>query len=236
VGRGEKIDIRKFKYPANALAAESAEGNVEDETVKKINIIIKADFLGSAEAIEESFAKINQAKVKIKIIHKGLGNITEGDIKRAEAAKAVIVGFNIKIPPVMEELAREKNVEIKTYNIIYNLLNDIKIKMQAILGIQIKRVDIGKLKILAVFRTEKNSQIIGGKVIEGRAEANSLLEIARGQEKIGTGKLTRLQAGKQDVSSVECSQECGLQIEGKPIAQKGDLVLLYKEVEVADNI
>ncbi len=229
VSEGKKIKHKKLK----ALKKEPLIKVVsDDDKAKKINLIIKSDVLGSAEAIEESLAKISTDKVKVNIIHKGLGNITDGDIKRAEASNAIIVGFNVKLPHLVEDLAREKNIEVKLYQIIYDLINDIQKKMEEMVEPEYKRVDLGKVQIMAVFRKEPKMQIIGGKVIEGRAEIDSEVEIIRKNEFIDSGKITRLQSGKQDVSFVEEGQECGLQYEGDPVIQVGDVLHFYKKEKI----
>ena len=237
VGQGDKIKHKKIKGITQPTIATQDEAPEEDENItKKINLIIKSDVLGLAEAIEEALEKINTAEVKVKIIHKGLGNITDGDIKKAEAAKAQIIGFNIKIPTIIEELAREKNINVKIYHIIYDLINDVKEQMQKILEPAIKRVELGKLNVSTVFRTEKNGQIVGGKVIAGKIEADSLIEVMYEQEVRENGKLIKLQSGKQDVNLVEVGQECGIQYEGKPIIQKGDILHFYKEEKIVKKI
>jgi len=231
VGEGKKIKRKKTKILTKITTAAKTEKEIEEEeNIKKINIVIKSDVFGSAEAIEESLEKINIPEVKVKIIHKGLGNITDGDIKRAEASGAKIIGFNVKTPPIIEELSREKNITIKLYNIIYDLINDIKKEMILLVEPKSKRVDLGKIKVLAIFRTEKNSQIIGGKIINGIAETGAQIEILRKKNLIGMGKLTKLQSGKQDVSTVDINQECGLQYEGKETIEVGDILMLHKEV------
>ncbi|MCX6795956.1 MAG: translation initiation factor IF-2, partial [Candidatus Falkowbacteria bacterium] len=230
VGEGERMKFKKDFKGCPPTEIELASDN--EEMAKKINIIIKSDVLGSAEAIEESLEKINTKEVKIKIIHKGLGNITENDLKRAEAANAMILGFNVKLVPVMEEQAREKNIEIRLYNIIYNLINDLKDKIQTLTGPKYKRVDLGELKVLAIFRTDKKSQIVGGKVISGRIESNAIVEVVRNQEVIAQGKIARLQAGKQDINLVDEGQECGIQYEGEPLIKTNDLLRAYKEIEI----
>lgn len=233
VGAGEKIKFKNIKSStATGAMNQSASIADNDENVKKINVIIKSDVLGSAEAIEESLMKINSKEVKVKIIHKGLGNISDGDIKRAEASKSSILGFNVKMPPNIEELAREKNIEVKMYNIIYDLINDIKDQLKQMTSPIYKRHDLGELKVLAVFRTEKNNQIIGGKVVSGKIENNTSVEVLQNKEVAGVGKIIRLQSGKQDISTVDESQECGLQYEGEPIIKAGDILRVYKEVEI----
>ena len=192
--------------------------------------------MGSAEAIEESLMKINTDMAQTKIIFKGLGNIAEGDIKRAEAANGKIIGFNVKTPPAMEELAREKNISIKSYSIIYDLINDIKEEMQKIVEPTFTRVDLGKLKVLAIFRTDKGGQILGGKIIEGKAEKKSLVDIYRDKEFIGSGELIGLQSGKQDVNICETDEECGLQFKGSGIIQEGDVLHFHKQEKIISKI
>lgn len=230
VGEGEKIKIKKIASKAHSDRMSSG-GEIEDDSLK-INLIIKADFLGSAEAIEESLMKINTKKIKVKIIQKGLGNIGEGDIKRAEDSNAQIVGFNVKLQPQVEDLIRETGTKINIFSIIYDLIKYVKAEMKNIYKPEIVRRDIGKLKVLAIFRTENSSQIIGGKVIDGKIEANSSLEIWRGDSFIDKGKIDKLQSGKQDVNSVEAGQECGIRYEGRPVIEVGDTLSFYKEEEV----
>lgn len=231
VGEGEKIKMKKIAAKSKAdRQTVSTSDNVDDNSLK-LNLIIKADFLGSAEAIEESLMKVNTKKIKVKIIHKGLGNIGEGDIKRAEDSNAQIIGFNVRLQPQTEDLVREKNIKINIFSIIYDLIKYVKLEMKNIYKPQIIRKDLGRLKVLAIFRTENNAQIVGGKVIEGLIESNSLLEIWRDDSFIDKGKIDKLQSGKQDVNVVENGQECGLRYEGKPLIQIGDVLHLYKEEE-----
>jgi translation initiation factor IF-2 len=232
VGAGEKIKFKKIDFKSGSNNAEAAAVGSDEETAKKINVIIKSDVLGSAEAIDESLEKINTKDVKIKIIHKGLGNITDGDIKRAEAANGIILGFNVKLVPAMEEAAREKNIEIRLYNIIYNLINDLKEKIQVLTGPKYKRIDLGELKVLAIFRSDKKMQIIGGKVLSGKIENNAIVEVVHEKDIIAQGKITRLQAGKQDANIVDVDQECGIQYEGEPLIKTGDILRAFKEAEI----
>jgi len=231
VGIGEKVKTRKMGNTGISISQQSDKE--ESENFKKINLIIKSDVLGSAEAIEESLEKINTAEVKVKIIHKGLGNITDGDIKKAEAVHAKIIGFNVKFPTNMEIVAREKNIEVKLYSIIYNLLNDIQAEMKKLETPKYQRVEIGRLKVLKVFKSEKGTQIIGGRVeMGGRVENGAFFDIINNKENIGDGKITQLQAGRMDVKEVDENQECGLQIEGKVLVTEGDMLNIYKQEEL----
>lgn len=233
VGKGEKGNLKKYKNRGSMGQAASGEnGDNKDQPAKKINLIIKSDVLGTAEAIEESLEKINSKEISVKIIHNGLGNISDGDLKRAEATNGIILGFNVKIPPVIEEFAREKNIDIRLYSIIYDLINDIKKEMDKIIEPTIERNLIGSIKVLAIFRTDKEEQIIGGKVFEGRAEPSTSVEVMRNDEFIVDGKITRLQAGKQDINIAEKGEECGLQITAKPMVKEGDIIKIFKEERI----
>ncbi len=236
VGDGDKIKFKNYKGADVCHTAAPEQNGEENDQAAKINIVIKSDVLGSAEAIEESLEKINTKEVMVNIIHKGLGNITDGDIKRAEASDALIVGFNVKLLSTMEEVAREKNVEVKLYSIIYDLINDIKERMQSAISPVVNRLDLGRLVVVAIFRTEKKVQILGGKVKKGRIENNVLVEILRNKEIIGEGKITSLQAGKQEVSQVEKGEECGLQLKSNVTVEENDILQFYKNEETISKL
>ncbi len=238
VGEGEKVKIKKIKTSSQATDVipiiNTEEG--KDDKTPKVNVIIKTDFLGSAEAIEESLLKLNNEKVKVKIISKGLGYITEGDIKRAEDSGAKILGFNVRLSPAVETLIREKQVTVQIFSIIYDLIKYVKEEMQLLVKPEINRIELGRLKVLAVFRTENNSQILGGKVLDGVIKNNSLIDVKRGDDYIISGRLTRLQSGKQDVDEVEKDQEAGLRYEGEPMVQADDILQIYREERVVDKM
>jgi len=227
VGQGEKVKINKVNSQSRA-AAKPKEEKKETTGLKSINLLIKSDVLGSGEAIEGSLAKIETPEIKINIINKGLGNITEGDVTRADASKAKLIGFNVKVTPLAAKLARETKVVIKNYKIIYELINDLKAEVASLIELEMERVDTGRLKVLAIFRTEKTGQIVGGRVIDGQIEAKAIIEVKREKETIAEGKLIKLQAGKQDVNIVETNQECGISYEGKPVIKIDDILQFYK--------
>jgi translation initiation factor IF-2 len=237
VGSGERIKNRKLKSRnSSGLGGRSTGSDEENDKVKRLNLVIKADVLGSAEAIEESLEKINTEKVKVKILYKGLGNITEGDLQKADSSETLILGFNVKTPPNLEETIREKDVNVKNFSIIYDLIEYVKEEMKKLLEPNIVKKESGRIKILAIFRTEHGKQILGGKVIEGEPESDSLAEIFRDKTSLGVGRVVKLQSGKQDVNKLESNQECGIQYEGKIIVQEGDIISLYREVEEANEM
>lgn len=229
VGEGIKVKNKKIRVSAHGRNSITMNTNDDNENVSKLNVIIKSDVLGSAEAIEESLLKENTEKVKIKVLNKTLGNVTESDIKRAEDSNALVLAFNVKINSEIKESIREKEVKVKEFSIIYDLIEYVKEEMKELIVEDIVRRDIGKIEVLAVFRTESKSQIIGGKIIEGGAENNSMVEVLSKDEFKTDGKITQLQSGKQNVEKLEKGEECGLYYEGKPVVVVGDILQLYKK-------
>jgi translation initiation factor IF-2 len=232
VGEGERLKGKIEKVSQNRSIIQMKNENEDEGGIKKFNLIIKSDVLGSAEAIEESLMKINTEEVKVKILNKSLGNIIEGDIARAEGSNAEIIGFNVKISPAIEALIREKSVRVHTFNIIYDLIDYVQKEMKKLIVPKFQRADIGRVKVLKIFRTENKSQIVGGKVLDGQAKNNVRVEIMRNKIMVAQGKITKLQAGKMDMPTVDINQECGLQYEGKPVIQEGDILQFFEEKEM----
>ncbi len=204
--------------------------SIDDESgVKFINLIIKADVLGSVEAIIESLAKLETDKIKIKIVGKGLGIITETDVLKAEATGSKILGFHVKPANMVISLARDKNIEIKSYEVIYHLIEDIQKEIFDLKVKDIVRKLIGKLAVLKVFRKETKSMIIGGRVEDGTITPCEIVIVTRDGKAISSGIVKRIEAGKQLTDKVATGQECGLSFEGSPIIEEGDVLEFYEE-------
>ncbi|HOE80885.1 MAG TPA: translation initiation factor IF-2 [bacterium] len=230
--RGDKT--RTVAKKQNQAITKIQDNNSFQGTV--INLLIKTDVYGSGEAIEDSLLKLNNEEIAVRIIYRGLGNITEGDVIRAAANQARIIGFNVGVSAQVEDLAREKEVVIERYQIIYDLINKVRQDMQALMKPEIRRIDLGQVKILAIFKQGGAVQIVGGKVIEGNISRDNLLEIIRNGETIGQGKLTQLQAGRQEVKDVAINQECGLQIESPNALNVGDILQIYREEQIFKKV
>lgn len=209
----------------------------EEAGVKSINLIIKADTLSSAEAIGESLEKINLPEdFKIKIVSKGLGNVTEVDILKGEATEAMVLAFHVKAAPGAEDLAREKKVSLKFYTIIYKLIEDIEEIINQLLEPEIRIMETAKLKILAVFKTDRDGMIVGGKVLSGKITPDNKIRVIKNGQKAAEGKILKLQINKQDVNEAVEGQEAGIQYEGKPIINQGDILEFYKEEKIARHL
>ena len=153
-----------------------------------------------------------------------------------ENSKTIIVGFNIKLATVVDSMAKEKNVSIELFYVIYSLLDYVKKIVKEMVGTQIIEKEIARLSVVEIFKTEKKSMIIGGKVLSGKAEKSEKVEVWRDNNKIGEGKIESLQSGKQEVSFVEQGQEFGILFAGNPIVNTGDEIIVYKKEEIIPEI
>jgi len=221
------IKSRKISQQKDMSAFFAGQSEEAGDKIKTINLIIKADVLGSLEAIIESLAKKETPEVKIKIVGKGLGIITEADIAKAEATGAEVIGFKVKPQITVQNLARDKNVAIKLYDVIYHLIEYVEEKLKLARTQEVKQKLLGKLEVIRIFRKETGNMIVGGKVIEGEIKATDTAIVIRGGEAIGVGKIPRMEAFRKAVEHVAEGQECGLTFEGKPVIEEHDIIEFY---------
>ncbi|MEK7167751.1 MAG: translation initiation factor IF-2 [Patescibacteria group bacterium] len=198
---------------------------------KALNFIIKADVLGSLGAIVESLAKLETKEIKIKIVSKGLGMITEADVLKAETTKAKIIGFHVKPTPNVSDLARDKGVVIDYYEVIYHLIESVQKDMADMKEEEVKKELIGKLEILKVFRKENKNMIVGGRVQEGQIKVCDTGIVTRDGKPVSSGKIVRVECAKQVVDKAVSGSECGVGFEGKPVIEPGDILEFYQAVE-----
>ncbi len=221
---------KKLKYLVNHSSVKSKITSYEEEEeFNTLNLIIKSDVLGSAEAIEESLYKIKIPQARIKVLKKGLGQITEDDIMKAEASKALILGFHIKENKQINNLANEQSVEILYFDIIYKLIEEIEVRLKNIKVQKIVHKSLGRLKVLAIFNTKKDSMVIGGKVIEGKVSKDAKIKVWHNNEMEALGEIINLQAAKENVKEVIEGNEAGIEFKGDPIIQEGDILEFFEE-------
>ncbi|MBI4598725.1 translation initiation factor IF-2 [Candidatus Uhrbacteria bacterium] len=220
-------EVAAIKHGAPSSHAETGE----EEGKKKhfIPLIIRADVLGSLEAILGMFDTLQHEEVGVQVVAKGLGNITESDISTAEATKAKILGFNVRPTTTAEELAREKEVDIRQYSVIYKLFEDLLADLQKLLPSETFITELGHAEILANFRKMDEGWIVGAKVREGKFKAKAKLRILRGTEIIGEGEVITVQTGKTEAKDVKAGQECGIRYKGRTKAEPGDVFEAYVE-------
>jgi translation initiation factor IF-2 len=239
-----KVERRQRKVSAHDLMKEKSivhqvhksKEEEEKEGIKKLNIILRADVLGSLEVISESIQKIESQEVKATIISKGLGNVNEADIDLAANTGALILGFHVKATPAALDLARDKNVKITFYDVIYKLLDDVKSQLTELLVPEVVKKDLGKLQVLAIFRTENKNMIVGARVLEGRIIKDVKAEVVRKGEVIAKGEISELKIGKEVVTDAMPGQECGLNFIGKPVIKVNDILNVYQEEVVKKKL
>lgn len=214
------------RFVASKEIKESIEIN---EDCKVINIVVKTDVAGSLEAILGVIDKIPQDKIKIRVIKDGIGDINDSDFECVKNAKAKIFGFKVSVDKGTEKTLARDGVDIRIFDVIYELIDSIKEEAEKMLGDVIVKEEKGKVKVLAIFKTQKDRQIIGGKVIEGEVSKSDLVEIYRGEEKIGNGKLINIKKEEKDIPKIKKGEEFGMLLESKERVVEGDVLSSYKE-------
>ena len=218
---------KSTKVTIDELSAKIAEGEL-----KNLPVIIKADVQGSLEAIKASLEKLRNDEIKVSIIHSGVGGITQSDISLASASQnCVILGFNIRPTGDIKEKAKEKAVEIKTYNVIYNLLDDVKALLSGLMSPVITEEDLGQAVIRQVINVPKVGQIAGCMVTEGIISRGAKIRVIRDGVVVFEGNISSLKRFKDDAKEVAKGYECGVGIEGYNDMREGDYIESYKEVE-----
>lgn len=232
---GEKIkvfsNIEEAKKYIEKKEKKSEGGEVffMEPGKKVLNLILKADVSGSLEAVEEIIKTLPQEKVVLRILKKEAGDINESDVKLAASSKAKILGFRVKINSQVSALALRQKIKIITFDVIYEIVQGLRQIMEKVVEPEAVRIDLGKVKILTVFLERKNRQVIGGKVIEGEVKKGTPIEVFRGEEKIGRGKLINLQKNKKDAEKAIKGEDCGILYEGELKIEEGDILVIYKE-------
>ena len=202
----------------------------------EFNVIIKGDVDGSVEALTDSFQNLSTEEIQVNIIFKGVGAITESDVLLASASEAVIVGFNVKPTQSARKLSEKEQIDIKSYSIIYDAINDLKDAMEGMLSPEMKEENTGEAEVRDLFKISKIGTIAGCMVTSGKIFRNDRVRIIRGDEQIFDGKLLSLKRFKDDVKEVAKGYDCGIQINDFNDLEIGDLVKCYKEIAVKKKL
>jgi translation initiation factor IF-2 len=197
---------------------------IEEGDVKELPLIIKGDVHGSVEVLKDTLPNLSTDKVKIKIYHAATGTISDSDILLASASNAIIIGYNVKPQQAVMDLAKEENVEIRSYNVIYQLIDDIKKAMTGLLEPVVKETYLGKAEVRRIFHIPRIGVIAGCLVTDGKVSRNSQIRIIRNKDVIHTGKITSLKHLKNNVTEVKKDYECGIGIDKFKDLQEGDVI------------
>ena len=230
--RQKQKDVKTVKrINLEDLHTQIAEGKIKD-----LKIILKADVQGSLEAIKDTLAKLNVSEIKLDIIHGGVGNINSSDVVLAMASNALILGFSVTADERAKELAQKEEVDIKIYNIIYELANEIKAAIEGMLEPKIKKVFVGRVEIRKVFKLSRSGTIAGCFVQKGKIVRTSLVTVIRNGEAVFEGKLSSLKRFKDDVREVAEGFECGISFTGFDGMLEGDIIEAHDIEKIARKL
>jgi translation initiation factor IF-2 len=225
---------RGLKAKAQAAATASGKVSLDDlfakiqaGAVKELPLILKADVFGSAEAIRDSLVKLSNDKVKVKVIHTAPGGITESDVLLATASKAIILGFNVRPETKARQVAEAQHIEIKCYNIIYELIDDVKQSMVGLLDKKKVEKFLGRAEVRQPFTVPKIGTIAGSAVIDGKLIRGANVRLLRDSRIIWDGKMSSLRRFKDDAKEVATGYECGIGLENYNDIKAGDIIEAY---------
>ncbi len=200
--------------------------------IKELNLIIKGDVQGSVGALIQSLEKMTNENVKVKIIHSGVGTVTESDVMLASTSGAIIIGFNVRANTAVSQMADREKIEIRNYRVIYEVIDDIEAAMRGMLDPVFKEVVLGKLEVRNTFKVPGAGLIAGAYVLEGKILRNAQIRLVRDGIVVHEGKISSLKRFKDDVKEVATSYECGIGIENYNDLKEGDIIEAFKMEEI----
>ena len=229
ITRGKENLIAETKAK---MSLDDIFNQMQEGTLKELNIIIKADVQGSVEALKQSLLKLSNNEIVIKCIHSGVGAINESDVSLAAASDAIIIGFNVRPEPMAKQLADTEKVDVRLYRVIYNAIDDIESAMKGMLDPIYEERIIGHAVVRQTFKASGVGTIAGTFVEDGVVERNASVRLSRGKDMIWEGKIASLKRFNDDAKEVKAGYECGIVLEENSDIQEGDTLEVYKMVEV----
>ena len=224
---------REAEEKRKRLTLEQMFAKIQEGEIKTLNLIVKADVQGSLEAILASLQKLNEKveeDVRLEILHSGVGNVSESDVMLAAATHAVILGFNVKVDAAAERLAEQEGVDIRLYNVIYTLLEEVEKAMRGLLEPERREVVLGQAEVRAIFKV-RQGRVAGCYVTSGVIRRNARARVRRAGEVIYDGRIASLRRYQEDVTEVREGYECGIRLDGFDDFQEGDIIEAYQVEE-----
>jgi len=236
IAESRKGKMAKSLIPATAkVSLEELVNRIQDADQQELRLIIKGDVQGSVEAIADALAKLSTAKVRLSILHAAVGAITEGDVNLAIAAKAILIGFNVRPAGKASSLAEENKIEIRLYSIIYNAIDDVRSAMEGLLPPTLVEKSNGKAEVRQIFKV-RNVAVAGCYVIQGAIKRTAKARLLRDNAVVWDGKLAALKRFKDDVKDVQEGFECGISLDGFNELKDKDLIESYEIEEVKQKL
>ena len=227
--------LRCINTPKRGIGNKTIEDIItrsNEEGIREINVILKADVNGSSEAVKNSLEKISVEDVRVKVIRAGVGTITESDITLAKASNAIIIGFNVRPNAKTMEIAKENGIEIRLYDIIYKVVEDMEAAMKGMLDPIYEEKVTGTLEIRQIFKFSKVGNIAGCHVTDGKVTANSNVRLIRDGVVVYTGKINSIQHEKDQVKEASKGMDCGVTLENYQDIKENDVIEAYELVEI----
>lgn len=218
--------------PQQKVTLDDLFAQIQEGEVKELNVIVKADVQGSAEALKASLEKLSNDEVRVSIIHTGVGAINESDVLLAQTAGAIIVGFNVRPDPAASDSAKRSGVDMRLYRVIYECLDEIEAAMKGLLAPKFKEEELGRAEVRQVFRASNIGTVAGSYVVDGRILRGATLRIVRDGIVVHEGAMASLKRFKDDVREVASGYECGISIENFTDIKEGDIIEAFRMVEI----
>ena len=227
---------RSASMPLGQVSLDTLYMQMQEGTVKELNIVLKCDVQGSAEAIKNALTKVGEDNIKVRLIHEGIGNISETDVHLAAASDAIIIGFNVKADGAALRQAQKEGVDIRYYNVIYKLTDDIQAALTGMLEPTFREVIEGHAEVRQIFKAGKNIVIAGCQVIDGKLTRSAQARVMRKSVKVYDGKIASLRRGKDDVREVATGYECGVVLDNFTEFEEGDIIETFAQERVKPGI
>jgi translation initiation factor IF-2 len=218
--------------PPGSMSLEDLFRQISEGEIQELNLIIKGDTQGSVEAVKDSVEKLKVGDIEVNVIHTGVGAINENDIMLARASNAVVLGFNVRPDAGAQEMAGKEKVDVRTYRVIYQLLEDIQAALEGMLKPEYREVQVGLLEVRAVFRVPRQGNIAGAFVRQGEINRNSSVRLVRDGAIVYEGKVSSLRRFKDEARSVQAGYECGVGLENFQDIKEGDMIEVMELQEV----
>jgi translation initiation factor IF-2 len=234
----KRQELKKLEESKNLkkITLDNLYEKIQEGQVQELNVVIKGDVHGSVEALQTALEKLSTPEVRLNVIHASAGAINEGDVLLASASNAIIVGFNVRPTPNTQHTADREKVEIRKYNIIYDVVDDIKRAMEGMLAPNLEEQTTGTAEVRNLFKVPKVGIVAGCQVLDGKIRRNSSVRILRESVVIYAGKISSLKRFKEDAREVESGYECGIGIENYNDLKIGDLLETFEVVEKAKSL
>ncbi|MCD8479542.1 MAG: translation initiation factor IF-2 [Candidatus Cloacimonetes bacterium] len=231
----QQIRLEREKYQ-NKSSLQNIFARIKEDKINNLNVILKTDTDGSAEAIADSFQKLNNEEVSVNIIHKSVGGISEADVSLASASDAIIIGFHVRAAQTAKKLAEDEGVQIKIYQVIYDAIDDVRAALEGMLAPTIEEQSIGSATVKQVFKIKKIGTIAGCQVDRGVIQRDCLIRLYRNDVMIKEDKLSSLKHYANDVKEVRAGTDCGISLVSFSDIKEGDVIEAYIEQEVAKKL